>query len=171
MSIIGSFSPINSGTGSPEGKVTAPVGTIYTDTEATNGAIRWIKTSGTGNTGWRVEYGNTGWRSITSLVLPAWEGRTKIIRNSNAVHIIGTNLRPKQIGETALLEIPSGFRPSGDYVYGTGAESGVMTHVMASIFSPYNLTVKAAKVDNWLSFSITYHTLDPWPTTLPGTPA
>ena len=41
------------GTGSPEGKVSAPVGSVYTDTAATNGAIRWIKTSGTGNTGWR----------------------------------------------------------------------------------------------------------------------
>ena len=39
------------GTGSPEGKVAAPVGSTYTDTAATNGAIRWIKTSGTGATG------------------------------------------------------------------------------------------------------------------------
>ena len=37
--------PVSSftGTGSPEGKVAAPVGSIYTDTAATNGAIRWIK--------------------------------------------------------------------------------------------------------------------------------
>ena len=171
MPIIESFSPITRGVGSPEGKVAAPVGSIYTDSAATNGAIRWIKTSGTGNTGWRVEYGDTGWRSINDLALPSWEGRTKIIRSSNAVYIIGANLRPKQTGETALLEIPSGFRPSGDYVYGTGAENGVITHARASIFSPYNLTVNASKVDSWVSFSITYYTSDAWPTTLPGTPA
>lgn len=47
------------GTGSPEGNVSAPVGSIYTDTAATNGAIRWVKASGTGNTGWRNDYGDT----------------------------------------------------------------------------------------------------------------
>lgn len=47
------------GTGSPEGNVAAPVGSVYTDTAATNGAIRWIKASGTGVTGWRDDYGDT----------------------------------------------------------------------------------------------------------------
>ena len=47
------------GHGSPNGVVAAPVGSIYTDLAATNGAIRWIKTSGTENTGWKVEYGDT----------------------------------------------------------------------------------------------------------------
>ena len=47
------------GTGFPEGVVTAPVGTRYTDTAATNGAIEWIKATGTGATGWRVTYGDT----------------------------------------------------------------------------------------------------------------
>ncbi len=37
------------GAGSPEGAVTAPVGSRYTNT--TNGTL-WTKTSGTGNTGW-----------------------------------------------------------------------------------------------------------------------
>lgn len=56
----------NSGTGSPEGVVTAPVGSIYTDNAATNGAIRWIKRTGTGSTGWQVIYGDTGWLTLTS---------------------------------------------------------------------------------------------------------
>src|SRR5699024_1181871 len=59
------------GTGSPEGKVSAPVGSIYTDSAATNGAIRWIKSSGAGNTGWMVEYGYTGWRNLRSAISPA----------------------------------------------------------------------------------------------------
>lgn len=54
------------GTGSPEGVVTAVVGTKYIDTAATNGAIEWIKATGTGPTGWRVVFGDTGWRAITS---------------------------------------------------------------------------------------------------------
>lgn len=56
------------GTGFPEGVVTASVGTYYTDTDATNGALRWIKATGTGNTGWKVAYGDTGWRNIGSLL-------------------------------------------------------------------------------------------------------
>lgn len=56
------------GTGFPEGAVTAPVGTYYTDTAATSGAIRWVKASGTGNTGWRVVFGDTGWRNVANLL-------------------------------------------------------------------------------------------------------
>ena len=40
------------GTGSPEGVVTATAGTLYTDTTTPGAAIVWIKTSGSGNTGW-----------------------------------------------------------------------------------------------------------------------
>lgn len=53
------------GTGSPEGVLTAPVGTYYTDTAGTNGAWRWLKKSGTGNTGWDCSIGDTGWRAFT----------------------------------------------------------------------------------------------------------
>lgn len=56
------------GTGFPEGVVTAPVGTEYVDIAATAGAVKWIKTSGTGNTGWEVTYGDTGLRDIKSLI-------------------------------------------------------------------------------------------------------
>jgi hypothetical protein len=56
------------GLGSPEGVQTASVGTRYIDTAATNGAVEWIKATGTGNTGWKVTYGDTGWRNIGSLL-------------------------------------------------------------------------------------------------------
>lgn len=41
---------ISSGTGSPEGVVTAPAGSIYLDT----GGTLYIKASGSGDTGWRA---------------------------------------------------------------------------------------------------------------------
>ena len=56
------------GAGFPENAVSAPVGTYYTDTLATNGAIRWVKAQGSGSTGWRVVYGDTGWRNVESLI-------------------------------------------------------------------------------------------------------
>ena len=49
------------GTGMPNGKVTAPIGTTYIDTEVTNGALQWIKQTGSDNTGWKVIHGDTGW--------------------------------------------------------------------------------------------------------------
>ena len=52
------------GTGSPEGRVTAEIGTTYVDVNVTNGALKWIKESGNGNTGWRVLIGDTGWKTL-----------------------------------------------------------------------------------------------------------
>ena len=53
------------GRGMPNGTVTAPVGTTYVDEAVTNGALKWIKKSGTGNTGWDVLIGDTGWKNLT----------------------------------------------------------------------------------------------------------
>ena len=49
------------GTGMPNGVVEAPIGTTYIDTAKTNGALKWIKTTDGGNTGWKVVEGDTGW--------------------------------------------------------------------------------------------------------------
>ena len=55
------------GTGMPDGRVTAPIGTTYVDTAVTNGALKWIKESGNGDRGWKVLIGDTGWRTLNSL--------------------------------------------------------------------------------------------------------
>lgn len=52
------------GTGMPNGQVSAPIGTTYVDMNVTNGALKWIKRTGTGNTGWQVLTGDTGWRTL-----------------------------------------------------------------------------------------------------------
>ena len=55
------------GRGMPNGTVTAPVGTTYVDEAVTNGALKWIKKTGTGNTGWEVLIGDTGWKTLPSV--------------------------------------------------------------------------------------------------------
>lgn len=55
------------GRGLPNGVVTAPVGTTYVDEAVTNGALKWIKKTGTGNTGWEVLIGDTGWKILPSV--------------------------------------------------------------------------------------------------------
>nr|DAR09555.1 MAG TPA: hypothetical protein [Caudoviricetes sp.] len=52
------------GTGFPNGKVTAPVGTTYVDTAVTNGALKWIKRRGNDTQGWEVLTGDTGWCTL-----------------------------------------------------------------------------------------------------------
>ena len=41
-----------SGSGSPEGVITAPPKKLYMDTSGTAGNILYVKQTGTGNTGW-----------------------------------------------------------------------------------------------------------------------
>ena len=49
------------GTGVPGGRIAAEIGTTYVDVNVTNGALKWIKTTDDGNTGWKVVEGDTGW--------------------------------------------------------------------------------------------------------------
>jgi hypothetical protein len=72
------------GRGMPNGVVTAPVGTTYVDEAVTNGALKWIKKSGTGNTGWDVLIGDTGWKILPS-VSKLGNSFVKVRRVNNAV--------------------------------------------------------------------------------------
>lgn len=69
------------GTGMPNGRVNAPVGTTYVDTTVTNGALKWIKRRGTDNQGWEILIGDTGWKKLPTL---------SILGNS-AVHVRRVN--------------------------------------------------------------------------------
>ena len=72
------------GTGSPEGRITAENGTTYVDVNVTNGALKWIKESGNGNTGWRVLIGDTGWRTL-NITSKLGNSFVKIRRVNNLV--------------------------------------------------------------------------------------
>ena len=55
------------GTGMPNGKVEGKLGQTYVDTAKTNGALKWIKRTASGNQGWFVLDGDTGWKNINIL--------------------------------------------------------------------------------------------------------
>ena len=117
------------GTGMPNGKVTAPVGTTYVDTAVTNGALKWIKQTGDDNTGWKVIHGDTGWvlgwqedkgenknrmyfRRINNVVHVKFNPKINTSNISPAVNLmldIGTN------GSDDNLSI-DGFQPVDDVV-------------------------------------------------------
>ena len=54
------------GIGMPNGKVEGKLGQTYIDTAKTNGALKWIKRTPSGNQGWAVLDGDTGWKTLNS---------------------------------------------------------------------------------------------------------
>lgn len=52
------------GEGMPNGKVDGTLGQTYVDTRKTNGALKWIKHTASGNQGWAVLDGDTGWKAL-----------------------------------------------------------------------------------------------------------
>lgn len=54
------------GTGMPNGKVEGTLGQTYVDAAKTNGALKWIKRTPSGNTGWAVLDGDTGWKTLNT---------------------------------------------------------------------------------------------------------
>ena len=172
MSIVESFSPISHGNGSPEGKVSAPIGAIYTDRSATTGAIRWIKTSGTGATGWRVEYGDTGWRDITSLIPEVTSGTVRVMRNGGFAYLSLSSAKfaTTTSGLNISRMIPSGFRID---------DTGFTYFPFAQDVSPQPTTLRIDRFGHVYLYNVKDTTVSglfswpasTWPTSLPGTPA
>lgn len=156
------------GTGFPEGKVTAPVGAIYTDRQATNGAIRWIKTSGTGNTGWQVGYGDTGWRDLRGLLENGWTANTFSLRRvGDSVQIRIYNLDGRSATSDMVMVYPRGFGHDGIgwYIPGTSGRDFAVSGLRNLNLSPGSLLFKGGF--HYLTLAATN---DRWPTDLPGTP-
>lgn len=174
------------GVGSPEGKVAAPVGSIYTDTAATTGAIRWIKSSGAGGTGWKIQWGDTGWRTIAPTpegTIRSGTGKILVKReNQRVIWRFGDLGITDGVGAAIIIsssEFPSGFSPylSGPVFHmshRTGSTFISKLKIVSSLYwigldSGTNLSQTRTNVE--LRGEISYTTDDPWPATLPGTPA
>lgn len=106
------------GSGPPNGAVSAPIGTYYTDTLGTAGAWRWIKTSGTGNTGWSVVFGETPSLDLAPLLNSPFEpvdsGQGIRIHRLNSIVVLYLALRAKTAtsGQVPILTLPAGYRPT-----------------------------------------------------------
>jgi len=176
-----------SGTGSPEGVVTAPVGTEYLDTAGTLGAWRWLKTSGVGNTGWTVTYGDTGWRQMKAdwNVSPRSSGdgfveRLLIRRVDNQI-TLACYLANKFGGgknHSVAAFLPVGFRNTSSLGVWPEANRFRLTSSMTTYVDPIletgtagNLRIITPSPTHEAYSEIAWVTDHPWPTTLPGTPA
>lgn len=185
------------GTGSPEGRITAEIGTTYVDVNMTNGALKWIKESGNGNTGWKVLIGDTGWRTLKALSLVTVRNKTsdvKIRRVNNWVSFTfggldwglfgiirrgGEGFAGFQRDTQALLlrigGIPAGFRSEGSIVGNLYLDNELAGNLYLGGKSDGNYMllnfIKQIPTKNDITnirlSSISYLTDDPWPTTLP----
>ena len=184
------------GQGMPNGKISAPVGTTYVDTVATNGALKWIKRSGTDSQGWEVLTGDTGWRTLTIVsklgnsylkvrrkndtVMYQFGGLSwgwfGIVRRGGAGYQVQPSDRERNCYILGLNGVPVGFRSEFSLIGGIYNDKGV----------PYGTWYLGGVGDsNMLRFqftdpvptdrdigdirvsSISYLTSEPWPTRLP----
>lgn len=166
------------GTGFPEGSVTASVGTYYTDTNATNGAIRWVKASGSGNTGWKVVFGDTGWRAFNGVVFQA--GGSPVAITSGGFHW-------KRVNETVYVKSsnsyiewgaaggdeiipPEGFKPITGQVWAwQGYDSRQTSWIQYSFGRFASGGTGTVFNQNYVYTSTTWATEESWPSSLPGT--
>ena len=180
------------GRGLPNGVVTAPVGTTYVDEAVTNGALKWIKKTGTGNTGWEVLVGDTGWKILPSVsklggsyvkvrrvnnvvsyqfggLSWGWFG---IVRRGGAGYQVQPSDRERNCFILGLNGVPQGYRSEASLIGGIYNDKG----------TPYGTWYLGGVGDgNMLRFqftdpvptdrdigdirvsSISYLTSDPWP--------
>lgn len=183
------------GTGMPNGKVTAPIGTTYVDMAVTQGALKWIKESGNGNTGWKVLVGDTGWRILKTQSLFG-SAFVKIRRVNNMVSyqfggldwgkfgivrrggkgFVSYGNNPKLCRLTPNDGIPAGFRASGSVtgpvyndngiIIGAWYLGGAMDLNHLRLSFLENIPTDRDIKDMRVS-NIMYLTEDDWPTILP----
>jgi hypothetical protein len=182
------------GTGSPEGRITAEIGTTYVDVNVTNGALKWIKESGNGNTGWKVLIGDTGWRTLNN-VSRVENAFIKVRRMNNQIlynldglgwgifEIVSRGSEKFRIqGSTygvRILEpggIPFGFRSESSFSTAVFNDSGSFVG-SCYVGGEGESNFMELKFNNGIPNDnditdlrvslISYLTDDPWPTTLP----
>ena len=164
------------GTGMPEGNVKASVGTYYTDTAATNGAIRWIKTRGSDKTGWKVVYGDTGWRSVPQILSPSMKASVvKVRRINNTVYLYAALTGWANSWNGGGASLPDGLLPSVQ-MQGPSAARWGGSYLTWIVQTGGQINAEAASAQNPTPtlppiVSVSYVPNDnvPWPTTLPGT--
>ena len=184
------------GTGMPNGKVVAPVGTTYVDTAVTNGALKWIKRSGTNNQGWEVLTGDTGWRTLnikSKLGNSYLKVRRKndtvtyqfgglswgwfgVIRRGGVGYEAQGSDRERNCYILGLGGVPVGFRSEGSLIgniyndkgvsYGTWYLGGAGDSNMLR-FQFTDPVPTDRDIGDIRVSSISYLTSEPWPTTLP----
>lgn len=184
------------GTGMPNGKVVAPVGTTYVDTAVTNGALKWIKMKGNDNRGWEVLIGDTGWRTLNissklggSYLKVKRQNNTVtyqfgglswgwfgIVRRNGPGYSIQPSDKERNVFILGLSGVPVGFRSEGSLIgpfyndkgvqYGTWYLGGAGDSNMLR-FQFIDPVPTDRDIGDIRVSQIMYLTSEPWPERLP----
>ena len=181
------------GTGFPNGKVTAPVGTTYVDTAVTNGALKWIKRKGDNNQGWEVLAGDTGWkrlsissgynqstlrvRRVNNTVTYKLDGLQKdlfgIVRRGGPGYLSSTSNIEHDVYILFTNRLPMGYRSvtslSGQIFNGDGNSYGswLLGGINNGNYFMFHFTEPIPTDNNITDImvsNVSYITDDPWPT-------
>lgn len=160
-------------TGLPNGRITAPAGSTYTDKAVTCGAVKWIKMWGTGNTGWTVLYGDTGWRSVPAWFTNGWSARKLLVRRiNNTIHLLVDQTTAAGATGELTINLPAGFRSSSPAIRPLFATLTQPAQVYRSyILDNLLVAPNTSKTTPVLSCTTLFMTNDDYPNTLPGTAA
>lgn len=181
-----------SGNGIPEGKVEGTLGQTYVDLRRTNGAVKWIKTTDSGKTGWAVLYGDTGWKTLNissklgSSYLKvrrlnnqvsyqfgglSW-GWFGIVRRGGPGYSIQPSDKERNVFILGLQGIPLGYRSEGSLIgdiyndkgvrYGTWYLGGLGDSSMLR-FQFTDPVPTDRDIGDIRVSTISYVTNDPWP--------
>lgn len=185
-----------SGTGSPEGVVTAAPGSTWLQTDATTdvkGWIRWVKATGTGNTGWIAgPEADTGWRSLlvwtstdtftvgttpdTTTFTYEGSGQINIRRVGAQVYLrlasgaIKMATGSSSVSTGALVHLPSGFQ-SGAVTGLQLLAPGFAFQASTTVARQSNTSLPSAGIYMPGEFALMLVTSDAWPSSLPGSAA
>nr|DAD77221.1 MAG TPA: BclA protein [Siphoviridae sp. ctAJN10] len=182
------------GTGMPNGKVEGTLGQTYVDTAKTNGALKWIKRTPSGNQGWAVLDGDTGWkkqnivsklgnsylqiRRVNNTVYYQFGGLSwgwfGIVRRGGPGYQLQPSDRERNVFILGLGGIPYGYRSPSSLIgpiyndkgtsYGTWYLGGTGDSNMLR-FQFTDPVPTDRDIGDIRVSSISYITDDPWPTT------
>ena len=180
------------GIGQPNGRIDGTIGQTYIDTNRTNGALKWIKRTKTGNTGWFVLDGDTGWknlnivsklggsylkvRRINDLVMYQFGGLSwgwfGVVRRGGPGYVVQPSDRERNCFILGLQGIPQGYRSEGSLIgpiyndkgvpYGTWYLGGVGDSSMLR-FQFTDPVPTDRDIGDIRVSNISYITNDPWP--------
>ena len=178
-----------SGTGTPEGVVTAAPGSTWLQTDSVTdvkGWIKWIKATGTGNTGWIPgPEADTGWRAVTpGIAMFDVVHRLTMRRRGTTVTVVG------RLQSTAggmpwgdILSLPAGWRCVDYTAKGIGnlydtTVGGYQPFVLTSLASTTLLTTLQPRggsltvgPNSSIEFEVSWTVDNAWPSSLPGSAA
>ena len=176
-----------SGTGTPEGVVTATPGSTWLQTDATTdvkGWIRWQKATGTGSTGWVAgPEADTGWRDVTASVTGTASGSLHIRRTANVVTLRFISLELNSgSGPVPLCTFATGFKviTSALGALRRQTDQTKLQHIwvdptsvswQAEYGSVAWTTTHPTGAGSGMTGVITHTTTDAWPSSLPGAAA